>query len=323
MKTIELKKEKTETEKGNVPPVFSAREYISTDAIRKLSELNPLKSTLDILFEYVAIASAIAVSEYFKNPFVYALAVIFIGARIYAFGMLLHEGLHYRLAKKKSTNELIMKWFLAWPLFINPFTFRKNHLEHHQHLHTHDDPEFVRRNNKAWEFPMHPLRLIGLFIMDITGLSLPFFFLSHKGYVVAKEKTAKQRPDYFRWIYYAVIFGSLIYFGWWQKFLLYWMLPAVTWGNLLLRIRRVSEHCAINVTDELLSRSRTTRANFLERTFISPCHINFHNEHHLFPSVPYYNLPRLHEVLMQNIFFRRKAHVCEGYINVFRECTTF
>jgi len=319
-KTIKKQTEMNESEKGNVKPQFSSREYLSITELRKLSELNPIKSTADIIFQYAAIACAIALSEYFKNHFITVLCMIFCGARVYAMGMLVHEGLHFRLAKNKRANEIITK-LVAWPIFINPTVFRKNHLEHHSHLHTHDDPEFERRKNKAWDFPMHPLRLILLLAMDVTGLSIPFFLLSHKGYVVAKENKTKKKFDSVRWVYYGSIIGLLTYFNVWFGFFIYWLIPAITWGNLMLRIRRISEHCGLTVTEELISRSRTTKANFLERTFLAPCNINYHNEHHLYPAVPYYNLSKLHTLLMQNNNYKSKVNVCEGYINVFKECT--
>lgn len=310
------------TSKESNVPVYTPGEFIELNTLRTFSKLTPWRSYLDILFQYAAITIAILLSEYCGMWWVTLICILFIGARIYALGILLHEGLHYRLSENKKTNEWVMKLFLAWPLFINPTVFRKKHAMHHKHLHTEDDPEFSRKDKSFWSFPMRPLRLITLLIMDITGCSLPFILFAHKGYLFSKGETVKSKFDLIRFTYYFLIIGMIIYSGLFLYFLLYWMIPIVTWGNLLIRIRRISEHCGLSLNEEMISRSRTTLTNILEKTFIAPCHVNFHNEHHLFPSVPYYKLPELHSFLMKNENYVKKVHVTKGYWNVFRECTS-
>ena len=55
--------------------------------------------------------------------------------------------------------------------------------------------------------------------------------------------------------------------------------------------------------------SRTTLARPLERWLFVPRNISYHVEHHFYPSVPFYNLPALHEALMQTPGFRAHAVV--------------
>ncbi len=52
-----------------------------------------------------------------------------------------------------------------------------------------------------------------------------------------------------------------------------------------------------------LTAARTNRTwgspvNLLGRFFLFPHHVNYHLEHHLYPAVPHYKLPRLHRLLM-------------------------
>ena len=42
--------------------------------------------------------------------------------------------------------------------------------------------------------------------------------------------------------------------------------------------------------------------------------MGYHLEHHLFPGVPFYNLPKLHLMLMEEEVYQAKAHVTEGYM---------
>src|SRR4051794_38492519 len=73
--------------------------------------------------------------------------------------------------------------------------------------------------------------------------------------------------------------------------------------------------------DDLLTGSRTVLPLWWEKLFFCPHHINYHIEHHLYPSVPCHNLPALHDVLMRDGVFKGKAHVTRGYLTgVVTEC---
>ena len=51
--------------------------------------------------------------------------------------------------------------------------------------------------------------------------------------------------------------------------------------------------------DDPLRNTRTTHASWLERLFIAPNRVNYHLEHHLLMTVPYFRLPRLHRLLRE------------------------
>ena len=44
--------------------------------------------------------------------------------------------------------------------------------------------------------------------------------------------------------------------------------------------------------------TRTSRLNVLERWVVAPFGQYLHYEHHVFPSIPNYNLPRVHRLLL-------------------------
>ena len=57
----------------------------------------------------------------------------------------------------------------------------------------------------------------------------------------------------------------------------------------------------------------------LERIFVAPKNVNYHIEHHFFPSVPFYRLPELHAILMSKPGYREGAHVTRTYWGVLEE----
>jgi fatty acid desaturase len=52
------------------------------------------------------------------------------------------------------------------------------------------------------------------------------------------------------------------------------------------------------------------------------CNLNYHIEHHLYPAVPWYNLPKLHRLLGDRL---RAAggQYCESYFRFLRQLVVF
>jgi fatty acid desaturase len=88
----------------------------------------------------------------------------------------------------------------------------------------------------------------------------------------------------------------------------------------IIYVRGVGEHHGgIEDHDDLLGKTRHIEANFFERLFIAPNHIYVHIGHHLYPSVPFYNMRELQRLLMLNPDYARRAHVTKGYIGLVME----
>ena len=85
-------------------------------------------------------------------------------------------------------------------------------------------------------------------------------------------------------------------------YLLLWALPLVTVLQPILRLRAILEHGAVDDLGSPLTAARTNRTwgSPLNRLggLLFPHHVNYHLEHHLYPAVPHYHLPRLHRLLL-------------------------
>ena len=85
-------------------------------------------------------------------------------------------------------------------------------------------------------------------------------------------------------------------------------------------MRGVSEHFSgIEDHNDLLEKTKHIEANLFERLFMAPTYIHVHIGHHLYPSVPFYNLGKLQQMLMKNPDYARRAHVTHGYISFIKE----
>jgi fatty acid desaturase len=65
-----------------------------------------------------------------------------------------------------------------------------------------------------------------------------------------------------------------------------------------------------------LNTTRHVDATWLERLVLAPINVNYHLAHHLYPSVPFYNLPKLHKRLMAYEVFREHAHITNSYLGI-------
>jgi fatty acid desaturase len=87
-----------------------------------------------------------------------------------------------------------------------------------------------------------------------------------------------------------------------------------------MRIRSIAEHFAIDGKSGVYGQTRTTNVGLLMRLFVAPKNVNYHIEHHFFPSVPFYRLPKLHLLLMSREEFARAAHITQSYSKMLLEC---
>ena len=287
--------------------------------------VDPLRSTVAIASEWTGIILAVVLYERFLDPIFLPVIVIWIGARQHALAILMHDGAHYLLFKNRRLNAAVSELFLAWPLFVSTLIYRGGHFAHHRHVNTEKDPDLRRKQSAAteWQFPTSWGSLVTLLAKDVFGIHARQL-LSDFADMWDWSSTPEKRINFYavgRTLYYAFVVSVVTYFGLWPTFLLLWVLPMLTWLKMILRIRSIAEHFAIE-NDHVYTQSRTTLPSLLERVFVAPRNVNFHLEHHLYPSVPFFRLPQLHTALMKDAVFQRKAHITSTYLGVLRECVS-
>jgi len=307
----------TDSYAGDIP----AR--LPTRVVRELSVLDPLRSVVAIAAEWVGIILAVVLYQRFLHPIFLPVVVIWIGARQHALAILMHEGTHHVLFKNRRLSAVVSELFMAWPLFISARTYRPSHFAHHRHVNTEKDPDLMRKQSSAseWEFPKSWGALVALLVKDVLALNTRQL-VSDFDDMWDQNATKKAGVDFYlvaRVFYYIVVLSAVTYFRLWPMFLLLWVVPILTWLKMVMRIRSIAEHFAIE-NDHVYTQTRTTLPSFLERLLVAPRNINYHIEHHLYPSVPFYRLPQLHAVLMKDPVFQSRAHVTATYFGVLKEC---
>jgi fatty acid desaturase len=294
---------------------------LPTATVRALSAIDGTTSLRTIAFEWAAIIAAIVLYERLAIVWLFPVVVMWIGARQHALGVLMHEGTHYHLFRNRIANEAVGELFLAWPLFVTMKAYRRTHFAHHRHVNTDRDPDMVRKQNAEWEFPQSAGALALLLLKDVSGWNTYQQFEEAADMSDTSAQKAAGVDFYLiaRVAYYLGIAVAVSYFGVWRPVLLVWFVPALTWLKVILRVRSIAEHYGIE-NDHVYTRTRTTLPSLFERLFVAPLSINYHLEHHLYPSVPFFRLRRLHRVLTADAQYMSTAHLTQTYLGVLREC---
>lgn len=288
--------------------------YISAREIKRLSVLQPWRTVLSLAADWAVIALAIAVSEWSGSWWLYLPAVLVIAGRQHGLAILLHDFAHYRFVANKAASDWIADLFIGWPLLATLEGYRRNHLSHHRYLNTDQDPDWkVKIGSREFTFPQEMRFAVLNLAGYLVGVSTVRDFRKALARIKAEERST---PGYvaLRISFYAAVAAVLTLAGAWTGFLLYWVVPYATFFFMFMYIRSVAEHFGSTMDySHDLTATRTVMPFFWERWFFAPHNMNYHIEHHLYPSVPSYRLPELSRTLMANPDFSATAHVTRGF----------
>jgi fatty acid desaturase len=298
---------------------YDARELGFSIDPKELKPLYKIRSQIHasaILINWLLIFATIYLYLMFHAPWLYVLAIIVIGARMHALAVLMHDATHYRFLKNRKWNDMLTNYLTMYHVYTSIEKYRKNHLAHHQKLNTEDDPDWMAKlGNPQFTFPKSRtefLLTLGSYFVLYRGILDAFWFL--KRFENAGKKNNLKSDNYLpRIIFYVLLFTGITIFGIWKYYLLLWVVPYFSTFFMFQYIRSVAEHFGGLTYESLLSSTRTVKPSLLERFLMAPHHVNYHLEHHLYPGVPYYNLPRLHKMLMKHDEYQEKAHITTGY----------
>ena len=296
------------------------RKIISNKKVRDLHIVSDLKGILSILLEWTLIITCTILSETYFSWYFYPIVVMFLGARYLALGLIMHESVHNLVSKNSFVNDWLSEIFCSWPMLISMRSYKIKHLAHHAWLNTDDDPDFISKADENWQYPMMKYKFLRILITQLSGLGI---FETLKVMSSSKMKVKKPKTPLWyhllRYSFYLTTIGLFFYFDKGLILVLYWLIPFFTWTQIANRLRRVAEHSAVEGKSHDLQ-TRTTKHGIIVRIFLSPKFISFHNEHHIYPGIPCYNLRKAHKVLNENELVRNSLHVSNSYLEVYKEC---
>ncbi|MGY8903925.1 MAG: fatty acid desaturase family protein [Burkholderiales bacterium] len=293
-----------------------ARRALNAQELAPLTQLSATRSLLAVAQTagLIAAAALLAIVTW-PSPWL-LLSVVLMGIAQHGLFILAHEAAHYRLLPNRGLNDALGR-VIGMAGGVSMCTYRVTHRLHHNNLYTEYDPDTAIHGG----YPRGRWYLCKKLAQDLLGLNAWKTFAYFFGAPAINATTNREirplddtspelraaaRAD--RWAVLAFHLAAplaALAFGGWQALLMYavlWMLPLVTVLQPILRLRAICEHGAVTDLRSPLTAARSNNtagglANWLGRAVLFPHHVNYHLEHHLYPAVPHYHLPRLHRLL--------------------------
>ena len=283
------------------------RRALPAEVVRELTRRSAARATLAILADVAAIAFALAAAlAWWPNQLVLVPAIIIIGSRQHALFVIAHESAHYLLYERRALNDFVGRACAA-AQGLSMCTYRVIHRLHHNNLYGALDPDTALHGG----YPRGRMYLVRKLLKDLSGQTAYKTYAYFLGGAPAlntatnvavrplDDTSAKLRDEARRDrnIVIALHVLALVAFaasGHLVQYLVLWVLPLVTVVQAILRLRAIAEHGATTDFSSPLTAARTNLGPAWLRWLIFPHNVNYHVEHHLYASVPQYNLPRLH-----------------------------
>ncbi len=229
-----------------------------------------------------------------------SLLILLAGQGMHVFGWVGHEGLHFNLHENKIVSALMGLLVSGIPITFFEMGMAINHWAHHRYTNTMDDPDIARlaAHKTLWarlfQYRSHAnsaffrSTLLMAFAQplpaELQKAPLPVSAHALQGLAIANLLIN------LGWL--LVLLALWAHFGW-QVVLIGFLLPMIV-ASILSAIRSYVEHIATGNT--ALDNTRTRSSGLWT---VLEAGANFHHEHHLFPGVPQWRLPRLHRLLKE------------------------
>lgn len=282
------------------------RHVLEITTLRSLS----LRSNVQGLIRFGAHVGTMLMTGYLVylslgNWYLLLPAMVLHGFTIVTWFAAMHECVHRTAFASPMLNE-VCGWIAGLLSFYNFTYYRHYHTWHHRYT---QDPE------RDPELMTPKPRNLFEYIVEITAI--PFWCLRPFTFIrLAMGRThvypfvpenARRKIAISAACQLAVYVAGLIAIGlgYWQP-LYFFFLPAIC-GQPILRAILLAEHTCCSMDENGLTNTRTTLTSFPIRLLM--WNMPYHTEHHLYPSIPFHQLPRAHVEIRD-----RLVHLSPNYI---------
>jgi fatty acid desaturase len=288
------------------------RKALPREVVQRLTRRSPWRASAAVLHDFAVLAAGIAVGlAFWPNPLVMLVCMVVIGTRQHALFVIAHDAAHYLLYENRFLNEAVGR-ACAMLQGLSMCTYRVIHRLHHNNLYGALDPDTALHGG----YPRGRNYLIKKLLKDLSGLTAWKTYAYFLGGAPAlntqtnvavrplddtSEKLRREaRHDRNAVIvFHAILLLLFAWSGYLTQYLVLWILPLVTVVQAILRLRAIAEHGATTDFSSPLTAARTNVAPAWLEWLIFPHHVNYHVEHHLYASVPHYNLRELHREMAE------------------------
>jgi beta-carotene hydroxylase len=281
-----------------------ARE-IPAEALRELHQKRPLLHALVALANVAALAGSGAAILWFDRWYLWLPFAAIAGFSVFNFTVLLHEVVHRAVLPASGDRAYRLLGLLyAVPSGISASQFTRWHLDHHAGLGSDEqDPKrhyLSPKRNARW-----------FKLLYFTPALFPIYFRAAARETSSYEPALRARIARERLATVAFqlsILGLIAFLGGWFVAWKLYVVPIFFVFPIAFALNRLGQHYDIDPADPAHWSTLVRGSLFWDAAFLFS---GYHLEHHYFPGVPFYNLPRLQKLLLP--FYAKRGITPRGY----------
>ncbi len=235
---------------------------------------------------------------------IYGTALVFLFAP-------LHECIHRTAFRSRRANDAVAM-VCGFLLLLPARYFRTFHFAHHRFTNDPDrDPELQTAKPENLTTYIWAMSGIGSYWWpQIRSILRHAQGRAQEKFIPEADRIPIIREARSHLMAYAALVGLSILLET-TVILHYHVIPAL-FGMIALRLFLLAEHTGCELTDDMFQNTRTTRTNPVVN-FLA-WNMPYHCEHHVYPAVPFHQLPTLHRHLQGHL-----GVVSDGYRGFHRE----
>ena len=227
---------------------------------------------------------------------VWVVTFVLMGRAFALYSILGHEAAHRLLFSKKAVNDLVGRWAVAYPAFVPLDVYRRSHFAHHKDEFGPNEPDLNLYNG----YPIGRDSMRRKLVRDAKGTT---GWKNLKGLLLAL-RSATARPVALKILAsQVVVLAVLLAIGGWSRWWLYpvlWLAPWMTVWRVLNRLRSIAEHGGMMRSTDRRLTTHVVRQSWSARFWIVPFNTGWHLAHHADMGVPFQDLPRFHQELVDS-----------------------
>ena len=272
---------------------------IPHDRLKELHTKSPARHFAVALRQLILFAIALACGWHFETLWVRIPAALILGFVVFDGTVLLHEVVHKTVFVGESARSYrLLGLAYALPSGISPAQFTRWHLDHHLELGSSvDDPK------RAYLSPKKNVRWLKL--LYATPVLFPIYFRAarkeSRSYPVDLQRRIRAERLCAIALHVAAA-AAIGFFGGTARLVWLYLVPVFFVFPPAFALNRLGQHYDIVPEEPAKWATRMKRSRFWEVAYLWS---NYHLEHHYFPAVPFYELPRLNDALVP--FFTREG----------------
>ena len=282
------------------------RNVLNIEVIRSLSHRSDFRGVVRFVAHLsIMVASGFLVYLSMNNWWWLIPAMTLHGFVIVTMFAPMHECVHRTAFATRIGNEIV-GWLAGLLSFYNFTYYRYYHTWHHRYTQDEErDPELMSpKPRTVWEYLWEISAVLFWLYRPSLFIGLAMGRIEKYPFLPASARTG---VAFSAALQFSIYVAGLVSIAMGYQFVwFYWFFPAIL-GQPLLRAILIAEHTGCTIDSNGLTNTRTTLTNPLVRLLM--WNMPFHTEHHLYPSIPFHQLPRAHRELLEHL-----VHVAPNYV---------